>query len=388
MLQALYVEINVVGVCLLAIILFNQKQDVGSSTLKRSFNHLIYATILMLMTDTACWLLDGAAFPRAHVYKMLAESVYYVFNIGIPFLWVVYVEIAISKELKSTYRRLKWLAIPMLLLFLFIIVNLFTGSIFTVDENNVYARNAGLYAFVVVAYAYLAYASVRAVQAARRASWKEDTRRYYTMAFFMVPPGVAGIIQIFVYGLSLIWVFVTISIMLMYIDVLNRQISTDPLTGINNRRELTKYILRETKDPSHQGILALIMMDVDSFKQVNDTYGHHFGDEILIRVSEILKHSCKNTLAFLARFGGDEFCVVYPAKDKADVESLIAKILRNVVRWNTMSSDPVKIGLSIGYSVWRVDAEETVEAFCQRADEKMYEEKGEKKKIRIENANI
>ena len=381
MLQALYVEINVIGVCLLMIILFNQQQDVGSSTLKRSFNHLIYATIAMLITDTACWLLDGAAFPQAHVYKVLAESVYYAFNIGIPFLWVLYVEIAISRELKATYRKLKWLAFPMLLLLLFIIINLFTGSIFTVDENNVYTRNIGFYAFAVIAYVYLIYATVRAVQAARRAGWKEDRRRYYTLAFFMAPPGIAGIIQIFVYGLSLIWVFVTIAIMLMYIDSLNRQISADPLTGINNRRELRKYILKETKDPSYDGLLALIMMDVDNFKRVNDEYGHFYGDDVLMRVSEILKHSCKDTPAFLARYGGDEFCIVYPAKNLQAVDSVISGILRNVIRWNTMSSDTVKIGLSIGYSVWQKGADDTVDDFFRRADEKMYEVKSEKKKI-------
>jgi len=381
MLHALYVEINVIGVCLLLIILFNQRQDAGSSTLQRSFSRLIYATIVMLVTDTACWLLDGAAFPNAYIFKTAAESIYYVYNILIPFLWVMYVEIAVSKELKATYRKLKLLSIPMVLLLLFIVANLYTGSIFIIDESNVYSRNDGFYAFAVVSYAYLVYACVRAICAARRASWKEDAKRYYALAFFLVLPGIAGIVQTFVYGLSLIWVFVAIATVVMYIDSLNRQISADPLTGINNRRELSKYILRETKDPSYQGILALIMMDVDNFKQVNDEHGHYYGDDILIRVSEILKQSCKDTPAFLARYGGDEFCIVYPAKTVDEVEDVIAGILRNIVRWNTMSSDSIKIGLSIGYSVWQGDADDSVDAFYRRADEKMYEVKGAKKRI-------
>ena len=379
MLHVLYLEISVIGVCLLTIILIKQRQNVGSSNLQRQFNRLIYATMMMLIIDSVCWLLDGAVFAHARPLKIAAESTYYVLNILIPYLWVVYLEIAVSKKQKVTYRRLRLLGIPLALVFLWIAANLKFGTIFTVDENNVYHRGSGFFTFAVVAYAYLAYASVRALCAARHASWSDDKRRYYSLAFFVVLPAVGGVIQTFVYGVSLIWVFVAISIMLMYIDSINRQVSIDPLTGINNRRELTKYILRETRDPVNDGILALIMMDVDNFKQINDTHGHYYGDSILVAVSEILKKSCKNTPAFLARYGGDEFCIVYPAENVKEVEAVIAGILRNVLRWNTLCSEPVNIGLSIGYAVWQPEAGETAEDLYKRADRKMYQVKSAKK---------
>ena len=379
MLHALYLEINIVGVCLLLIIVSKQRLNIGSSTLQRQFNRLIYATVAMLIIDTSCWLLDGATFPNARIFKTAAETLYYVFNILIPYLWVVYSEFDIGKDRKSTYRRLWLLSIPMLLVFAFILVNLHTHSIFVIDENNVYHRNPGFYVFAVGAFGYLGYASIRALIAAHRASWSDDRRRYYAMAFFVVLPAIGGIIQTFVYGVSLIWVFVAVSIMLMYIDSLNRQISTDPLTGINNRRELTKYILRETRDPAYDGILALLMMDVDNFKQVNDTYGHYYGDGILVAVSKILKQSCKNTPAFLARYGGDEFCIVYPAESTKAVESIISGILRNVIHWNSLRGEQVKIGLSIGYSVWRPGGKDTVDDLYKRADAQMYQIKSAKK---------
>lgn len=378
--HVLYMEISAVGICLLLIILFKQHEEVGNSIVKRQFNYLIYATLAMLVVDMLCWVLDGASFPGAYGLKLAAESVYYVFNILIPFLWLMYVEITVSKETKRTYRRLKWLSVPMLLLFVLVIVNLFTGALFTIDEQNIYHRNTGFYGFLVVVYAYLLYSAALAVLAARRASWKEEQRRYYALAFAVVLPGIAGIIQSFFYGVALIWVFTAISIMMMYIDSLNRQISADPLTGINNRRELSRYILRETRDRSHQGLLALIMMDVDDFKQVNDVYGHYQGDMVLFNVAEILKAACKNTPAFLARYGGDEFSIVYPAQTLREVDGLIAKILRKTAKWNTTTEDPLTIGLSIGYSTWQFDQNDTVDAFYRRADDAMYHVKGEKKK--------
>ena len=379
MLHVLYIEISVIGVCLLTIILFKQRQNVGSSNLQRQFNRLIYVTILMLIVDSVCWLLDGAVFAHARFLKITAESAYYVLDILIPYLWVVYLEIAVSKKQKVTYRRLRLLAVPLALVLALIAVNLKTGTIFIIDENNVYHRSSGFFIFAIVPYVYLAYASVRALYAARRAGWSDDRRRYYSLAFFPVLPAIGGAIQSFVYGVTLIWVFVAVSIMLMYIDSINRQVSIDPLTGINNRRELTKYIQRETRDPVNGGILALVMMDVDNFKQINDTHGHYYGDSILVAVSKILKKSCKNTPAFLARYGGDEFCIVYPAESVKEVEAIIAGILRNVLRWNTLCTEPVSIGLSIGYAVWQPEAGETVEDLYKRADRKMYQVKSAKK---------
>jgi len=332
--HVLYIEISAVGICLLLIILLKQHAEVGNSIMKRQFNYLIYATLAMLVVDTACWTLDGATFPGAYGLKLTAESVYYVFNVLIPYLWLMFVEVAVSKETKSTYRRLKWLSIPMFLLFALIVANVFTGTLFIIDEQNVYHRNTGVYAVLLVVYGYLIYTATLAIQAARRASWKEDKRRHYALAVAVILPGLAGIIQAFLYGIAVIWVFTAISIMMMYIDSLNHQISADPLTGINNRRELSRYILRETRDQSSQGLLALIMMD-DNFKQINDDYGHYYGDETLVQVADILKDSCKNTTAFLARYGGDEFCIVYPATTRRVVEEMIANILRNVIRWNT-----------------------------------------------------
>jgi len=383
MVHALYIEINSIGIILLLILLFNERQDIGSSTLQRQFNLLIYATIIMLAVDTACWLIDGTTFAHARGFNIAIETVYYVFNILIPYLWVVYMEFAASDEQKVSFRKLRLLAIPMELLVILLFVNLKTGTVFVIDAENVYHRSAGFIAYAVLSYGYLIYASVRALLAARHASWKDDKRRYYPMIFFMVPPAVGGLIQTFFYGLSLIWVFVSVSIMIMYIYSLKRQISSDPLTGINNRRELVKYLRHETREPAAGGVLALMMMDVDGFKHVNDTCGHYYGDGVLVTVAEILKQSCKNTSAFLARHGGDEFCIVYPAKNIKAVEGMIADIQNNIAQWNDTHTEPVRIGLSIGYSVWDPKTDQSPEDLYQRADQKMYEAKYAKGACRL-----
>jgi len=251
--------------------------------------------------------------------------------------------------------------------------------VFVIDEANYYHRTLIGLIYPIVSYAYMVHASARCIVAARSAGWHNEKRRYYSLAFFAVPPAVAGLIQIFFYGVTLIWIFVSVSIMIMYIDVIVRQISTDPLTGINNRRELTKHILRVTREPVADGVLALIMMDADNFKQVNDTCGHYYGDSFILRIAELLKQSCKNTAAFLARYGGDEFCIVYPAANTAAVDVFIEAIQKNIRQWNQENDEPFNIELSIGYSIWQPKTGSVDDLYTQ-ADQMMYKVKNAKKR--------
>ena len=379
--QALYVEISAVGIILLSIILFTQRQMIGSSAAQRRFNILLYNMMVMLVVDAACWLIDGKQFRFARELNYTFETIYYAYQVMLPFLWAMYIEGALSTDLHAARRRIFVAGILLVLSFIALGFNVKYGFAFKIDANNVYHRASGLYVYVFLSYAFLIYASIRALIKAKNSVWVDDKRRCYTMAFFAVLPSIGGIIQLFVYGVSLNWILASVSILLVYIDSLNRQISTDPLTGLNNRRELSKYLLRETREreQSKNGLLTLIMMDVDGFKLINDTYGHFYGDSVLLAVSGILKSSCRSTEAFLARFGGDEFCVVLPTEHESDVEELIARIQTNVSDWNAFHRDMKPISLSIGYAVCDPQEECHYESLINRADQKMYEMKNAKK---------
>ncbi len=377
--HALYVEISAIGIILLTIILINQRQMIGSSALQRQFNRLIHTTMVMLVIDACCWLIDGTTFPHARALNYTIETIYYVFHLLLPFFWALYVEVALSTDLKAARRRLIISTIPLILLVVFLPFNIKLGVVFTIDAANVYHRELGFLAYAFVTYAYLIYASVRALIKAKESAWNEDRKRCYTLAVFAVLPAVGGILQFFFYGLSINWILAALAILLVYIDAQNRQISADPLTGLNNRRELSKFLLRETRETQRDGVLALMMMDVDGFKLVNDTYGHFYGDNVLVTVAKVLKQSCKNTAAFLGRYGGDEFCVVYPAASEEAVTALIEAIHKGLRAWNAANPEMSPIGVSVGYAIWDPQKNDSAEALIKRADQLMYEEKKAKR---------
>ena len=377
--NALYIEISLVGIAILSVILFNQRGKIGSSLLKRQFNRMVYATIAVLVIDAACWLIDGTVFPYARELNYFFETWYYIFNILMPFLWAVYSETALEGDAKKARAHIRILAVPMVAFMALLFFNLKYGMIFRIDAQNVYHRGDWFWLSVIFSFAYLGYASFRAMRKAIQYRWSCDGRQYYSMAVFIIPPAIGGILQTMYYGLSCIWICTVISVILYYIDSLNRQISTEPLTGLNNRRELNKYLAREVKDAGHAGVLSMIMMDIDRFKEVNDTYGHYYGDTVLIAMADILKKSCKSTAAFLARIGGDEFCIVYPVDNIEAVEGLIAKIQYNIIIWNAAHKDLIPLSLSLGYSVWDPENDKSIDSLYRRADQKMYEAKRAKR---------
>ena len=379
--NALYVEISAVGIILLSIVLMAQREFNSATAALRRFNLLIYAMMSMLVIDATCWLIDGQRFLFARELNYALETIYYALHVLLPYLWAIYVEGVLSTDLKAARRRISIATVPLVIFIGALAFNLQYGFVFTIDAENVYHRAFGVYLYAFLSYAYLIYGSIRSLIKAKGAVWVDDRKRYYTMAFFGVLPSLGGFIQLFFYGISLNWILASVSILLVYLDTQNRQISTDPLTSLNNRRELSKFLLHEIeeRDQPKDGAAALIMMDVDGFKQINDTYGHAYGDRVLINVSEILKLSCKSTNAFLARFGGDEFCIVLASNAVVDAEEIIARVQANVSEWNRAHASMKTIGLSIGYAEWDSQKDVSVESLLARADERMYAVKNAKK---------
>ena len=106
----------------------------------------------------------------------------------------------------------------------------------------------------------------------------------------------------------------------------NLEARLDSLTGLPNRRALDERLEIEVKRASRSGTcLAVVMMDLDGFKNINDTYGHAVGDQVLCQAFDPLSETLRTT-DFLARYGGDELTLVLPETDKAAAQLVAGKI--------------------------------------------------------------
>lgn len=143
---------------------------------------------------------------------------------------------------------------------------------------------------------------------------------------------------------------------------------TDPLTKIGNRRRL--YVLIENLVPSslrRKDPFTIVLLDIDHFKQFNDEFGHTAGDELLIRVSDILK-DCSRDQDLVVRYGGEEFLLVLPSTNLEDAQILVDRI-RAAIKEKT------DITFSAGIAMH--SEELTFDELIERADQCMYTAKAE-----------
>lgn len=149
----------------------------------------------------------------------------------------------------------------------------------------------------------------------------------------------------------------------------------DPLTGLPNRgvfHEILEKKCAETLDL--QANLVLMFVDLDGFKQINDTMGHDVGDEVLIQVTQRLI-SCCESKGIPARLGGDEFTVIFPDLfSREEINSYASKILDALSTPFTVSAGTASIGASIGISIFPDNAY-TPLALLKNADVAMYHAK-------------
>lgn len=147
----------------------------------------------------------------------------------------------------------------------------------------------------------------------------------------------------------------------------------DPLTGLANCR-LLRERLAATIENARQGYLAALMIiDLDGFKSVNDEHGHPAGDALLEQVAERIR-DCVGGTDLVARIGGDEFAVVHEADHTRNPRLVSEKIVKAVARPYLISHRPVRIGASVGL-VLIESRTSSVDELMRRADKAMYASK-------------
>lgn len=151
--------------------------------------------------------------------------------------------------------------------------------------------------------------------------------------------------------------------------------NSDPLTGLANRRAVDEFLVRHACDSN----LAVALVDLDGFKQVNDTHGHDVGDALLALVAQRLTAAFDGP-GLLGRLGGDEFILILTdVADEADVAAATTGVLAALCRPARIADLDLPIGASVGHALRRGRAE-SLDILVKRADKALYVAKGLRKR--------
>ena len=304
---------------------------------------------------------------------MINNTISFILNSVLPSLYFLFVlEIVSINKIKK--RIFLSIAVFIFLIFSTLsIISVFSTNdnyLFYINEDNIYMR--GKLFFLTVMYTGLLLLGATLIVFINRK--KVDRRLFTSLFFFPIPPIIGIILQLIFYGTSLICLGVTISALFVHMHLQAIQMNTDYLTKIYNRRKLIfklkDLILKAKPDNTFTGIL----IDIVEFKNINDSYGHQFGDLVLIKTAEILNNviGSKNRVY---RCGGDEFFIILNSSKKEVAFKYIEKINDELTSFKDSKDNPFKIELTFGCLVYDPIEKLSVNEFLETIDQLMYSKK-------------
>ena len=342
------------------------------------FKRFLELAVVALVADTLSYAFDRHVFTGAREINYIATSLSIIFTAFVGSLWNRFFDIVLHVKAKKTLRNVIF-ATPVIISFALVIANFYNGWFFVIGEDNVYTR--GEYAYISFLIQYFGYFAVAVRAIFHR--FKVRTLRYVKMRNSFIMAGCAmllfGAFQIIGGGsVAMQCCGITAGMFVMFVRFQDDQITNDILTGLNNRYALDTYLedkMRVYRDGAHSGKrLYLILMDINSFKEINDEHGHIEGDKALKTVAATLKAvgmRCRSSL-FLARYGGDEFAAVLEThSEKRPIK--LCQDIKDMLATEAEGLDYV-LTMGVGYAAY-TGTSMSFESFYSLADAALYEDK-------------
>ena len=368
-----YAEVNVGCACILMLLLYSIKK-LPTPQMKHSlFQNLVLWHIIYFMNDSVWALVNDSVFPK-NTFSVLAVNFLNAVILAIvAYSCFLFAEISTRPEMTrlQIHQFEVKLRIPIVLEASALLVSFAFAPDFWLEEN----LEPRFFYYVVLAFipvVYFVSATVRGLVRGCSLQSSPNMKTYLIVASYTPGCIIAGGAQVFFALTTPIFCFwCTFIILFVYLHLQNQMISTDSLTMLNNRNRLNHY-LHQVRDLKNSFIL---MVDIDHFKQINDTYGHVEGDRALVLVSQALKKACERVSfsIFLCRYGGDEFLLIartdFPEKLVERIHDCLQEEIENKGR-----SLSYTIEASMGFARWNGDINSFKDC-VMHADKKMYEDK-------------
>ena len=350
------------------------------STSRLAFKRFVSLVILCLVADMCSYIFDMHSTAIAMVLNHVSMFVSVLLTVYIGYVWNNLFDLLFHikrPKRELVFNRLIWFA-PTAIIFILLVINLFTGFMYTIDQNNVYHRGGWYFVSFIFQYVSFVHAIFRALRIKSKVSnspLKRDRMRRAVIGFGMVVL-MFGVLQAVTQGkIALHCLGLTAGVLIMFIRFLENQITQDRLTDINNRYALDTYLndrIKAYESGTQNGKkLFFLLMDVNGFKEINDRYGHLEGDNALRVLADTLRDIVLNNKRklFVARYGGDEFAVVLEGRDENSVEGFVKQLAAVLEVRNAQL--PYNITLCVGYSAYQGE-KQTIDEWIGEADTNLY----------------
>lgn len=371
----LYAELNIFCMVLLGIIAEKVMHSKYSNTAKdKAFSAGLWFVMAFAAFDALEHLVAASGFSgKIPVLYGLNLAYFICFDLA-AFCWFLYAGVLQNK--KALQNKKRWLAtaVPLEIVAVLLATSCQNDWIFKITPNGSYARGPLFWVQMLVSYGYVAVTLAQSLYRAVHQTYFARRNELLTVAVCSLAILLCGLLQLLVPAVPLLVCGITVSVLVKFINTLKLMILLDPLTGIPNRRELLASLTFEMKTVKAGEQLYFLFIDVDSFKQINDSCGHTEGDRILSKVSAAIQDFCEETHGYCARYGGDEFAVLQVLKQGGSIQAVCSNLKKYIYQRNIKTCQNSRVQISIGYAAYRGKGD-SPESLIARADDDMYQSK-------------
>ena len=370
-----YFEATIFCVVIFVIMLLNDYRNGNRQEKQVYLDRVIIAHICYFLNDLAWAAVLSGYLPRTRTLVVLVNFINAFFLAGITYNWFLYAAAAEQLSIRKNKHFFTVVGLPYYAEIILAIILYLAAPKFWVSET---AELNPLYYPLILLPApmiYLLVTFVISMVRARKTRNYAERRLYLQIGIFPLVISFFGIIQLALLDTPLFCLGCTINMLVFYLNNTADQISVDPLTRLNNRNQLLHYLSQDTAHRKKGLREYVVMIDANSFKQINDNYGHAEGDHALILISEALIKAIEimKEAPFLARYGGDEFIIIACTEDESELSALREEIRRCLREVCKKAATPYRLSVAVGYD--ELGRGEPFAVCQQRADQKLYEDK-------------
>ena len=334
----------------------------------RIFAFMIFGVMMGCFMEAFSYTIDGKIFPGARILNYVANTYLFTVNLLLPFSVLVYVDLCLYDDFGRITKKYKKEVGIAVFMFTMNIVNFFIPVSFYITQQNVYERRPLSYFYYVIIF-YYCFVAMYVTHCYEK---ENGSRGFLNIKMFLIPILIGAGLQFMFYGLSLAWLSAAVGLVGLYMMQQNELAYIDPVVDIYNRQYLNHMLSGWISTEKN---IVGAMIDIDHFKNINDSYGHSEGDKALKALADILKAKRKeNERVF--RFAGDEFIVLKLTDDPNGLDPTMEEINKAIDEYNRNNSLPYKLEISYGSSYFE-PGKNDFDSFMKQMDDNMYEMKNQ-----------
>jgi diguanylate cyclase (GGDEF)-like protein len=339
---------------------------------RRLYLAVLVSAMTAVITDAFERLISGipgvpvtyALYGSLNVFLIAQNCTYY--------LTFVFIDYFAFRNAKRAEKILKIMALFLGLYVLALVFNLPRHFFFSISADNHYTPGGFYPLRLIISYFPLVLCFVDIAFSAKQFTLS----RVYSIIFFGILVASGAVTDILLRSSNLMWPCFAAAMLYFYFFIVQSDSKLDSLTGLGNHFSFNEFIDKLSRASARESY-SIVMIDMDHFKEINDTLGHLEGDNALRDMASIIK-GCIRESDFAARYGGDEF--VLAVRAEYDVTKLIERIKNAMDHQNSNAGRPYKLRMSYGWDMFIPGGNRSIKDFLSYVDRLMYQNKTENRK--------